>query len=77
LHFCGADIGDSSRLWGDRLAFEDARNALIASSLPAFAMAIPDYQTLMLPLLRLAADGEVHSARSAHDSLAAQFELTE
>ena len=40
-------------------------------------MAIPDYQTLMLPLLRLAADGEVHSARSAHDSLAAQFELTE
>jgi len=40
-------------------------------------MAIPDYQTLMLPLLRLAADGEIHNARSAREALAAQFGLTE
>lgn len=26
-------------------------------------MAIPDYQTLMLPLLKLAGDGAVHSKR--------------
>ncbi|MFT4564111.1 MAG: restriction endonuclease Mrr, partial [Gammaproteobacteria bacterium] len=28
-------------------------------------MAIPDYQSIMLPLLRLASDGEVHRFRSA------------
>lgn len=39
-------------------------------------MAIPDYQSIMLPLLRLASDGEVHRFRSAVESLAEQFELT-
>ncbi|MEO0985956.1 MAG: restriction endonuclease [Cyanobacteria bacterium J06639_14] len=40
-------------------------------------MAIPDYQSIMLPLLRLAVDGEIHRFRSAIEELAEQFELTE
>lgn len=41
------------------------------------AMAIPDYQTLMLPLLRFASDGEEHSLRQTMDVLAQEFKLTE
>jgi len=40
-------------------------------------MAIPDYQTIMLPLLELTTDGQEHSLREAYDSLADHFELTE
>lgn len=40
-------------------------------------MLIPDYQTLMLPLLRLAGDGAVHSKRNTVPELASQFGLTE
>ena len=40
-------------------------------------MSIPDYQTLMLPLLRLAADGSEHRFRDAVEQLAASFELTD
>ena len=40
-------------------------------------MAIPDYQTLMLPLLKYASDGEVHALRAAYDDLSAEFGLTE
>lgn len=40
-------------------------------------MTIPDYQTVMLPLLRLASDGHEHSARAAIEKLAVQFELSE
>jgi restriction system protein len=40
-------------------------------------MAIPDYQTLMLPLLKVAADGKVHAKRDALHELAQRFELTE
>jgi restriction system protein len=40
-------------------------------------MPIPDYQTLMLPLLRLTRDGAEHPFREAVDSLAAEFELTD
>lgn len=39
-------------------------------------MAIPDYQTLMLPLLRFAADGIDHTTREAVDELATEFQLT-
>lgn len=39
-------------------------------------MPIPDYQTIMLPLLRLAADGQEHSFRDAVDKLAEEFSLT-
>jgi restriction system protein len=40
-------------------------------------MAIPDYQSVMLPLLRLAADGQEHSAREAVETLADHFGLSE
>ena len=40
-------------------------------------MAIPDFQTLMLPLLRLTADGKEHTARDVVASLAQEFCLTE
>ncbi len=38
---------------------------------------IPDYQTVMLPLLNLAADGEEHRLRDAIEELADHFKLTE
>jgi restriction system protein len=40
-------------------------------------MAIPDYQTIMLPLLKFAADNQEHSLREAVDYLADEFELSE
>jgi len=40
-------------------------------------MTIPDYQTVMLPLLKYAADRKDHSLREAVDSLAEQFKLSE
>ena len=38
-------------------------------------MAIPDYQTCMLPFLRFLADGKEHSLRDAEDALAQHFNL--
>jgi restriction system protein len=40
-------------------------------------MAIPDYQTIMLPLLQFAEDGQEHAKREAIEYLAEQFQLTE
>lgn len=40
-------------------------------------MAIPDYQSLMLPLLLLASDGAEHRFRSAVEQLANEFQLTD
>ena len=40
-------------------------------------MAIPDYQSLMLPFLRLASDGQEHRFRDAVEQLAAEFQLTD
>jgi restriction system protein len=40
-------------------------------------MAVPDYQSLMLPLLQYIADQEEHSARETIDALADQFDLTD
>jgi len=40
-------------------------------------MAIPDYQSIMLPLLKFAGDQEEHSLRQAIDSLAQEFELSD
>ena len=40
-------------------------------------MAIPDYETLMLPLLRLAADGSVHRFSESVEQLADEFSLSE
>ena len=39
-------------------------------------MAIPDYQSCMLPFLRFLADGHEHSLRDAEEALAEHFELT-
>lgn len=39
-------------------------------------MPIPDYQALMLPLLKLAGDGTEHKFRDAVEALAVEFELT-
>jgi restriction system protein len=39
-------------------------------------MTIPDYQTLMLPLLKLLEDGEEHTIRDCVEKLAEQFQLT-
>lgn len=40
-------------------------------------MPIPDYQSLMLPVLKLAADGEEHKFSHAVDALADQFDLSQ
>jgi restriction system protein len=40
-------------------------------------MAIPDYQTLMLPLLKIAGDGQEHRISDVVDQLARDFRLTE
>jgi restriction system protein len=40
-------------------------------------MTIPDYQTVMLPLLRFAADGQEHSLREAIEKLADHFDLSD
>ena len=40
-------------------------------------MAIPDYQTVMLPLLRFAGDRQEHSLRETIDALAEEFALTD
>jgi restriction system protein len=39
-------------------------------------MAIPDYQSIMLPLLQLAGDGQEHRSRDAILTLGEQFHLT-
>jgi restriction system protein len=40
-------------------------------------MTIPDYQSLMLPLLKFVADQQQHSLQEATEALARQFELAE
>jgi restriction system protein len=39
-------------------------------------MPIPDYQSCMLPLLRLASDGEIHKFADSIETLSEQFKLT-
>ena len=39
-------------------------------------MPVPDFQTLMLPLLRFAADGKEHSVAEARGAIASEFHLT-
>lgn len=40
-------------------------------------MAVPDFQSLMMPLLRVARDGQGHSLAEARDVLAAEFKLSD
>ncbi len=39
-------------------------------------MAIPDYQTMMLPFLKELGDGKEHALSSVRESLASKFSLT-
>jgi restriction system protein len=39
-------------------------------------MAVPDFQSLMMPLLRIARDGQEHSLTEARDVLATEFKLS-
>lgn len=38
---------------------------------------IPDYQTIMLPLLEFVADGKTYGSREVIEGLAEQYKLTE
>jgi restriction system protein len=38
---------------------------------------IPDYQTLMLPLLKLISDGQIHTTQDAVNQLSKEFKLTD
>jgi restriction system protein len=40
-------------------------------------VAVPDFQSLMLPLLRIAGDGKEHALADARAQLAAEFKLTQ
>ncbi len=40
-------------------------------------MTVPDYQSVMLPLLKALGDGEEHSLHEVIETLADQFELTD
>ena len=40
-------------------------------------MPVPDFQSLMLPMLRIAGDGKEHSLAEARTLLSKQFELSE
>ena len=41
----------------------------------ATEMAVPDFQSLFLPILKLAADGQVHTLADAMDFVAQAFAL--
>jgi len=45
--------------------------------LKLFHVLIPDYQTLMLPLLKLVSDGQAHQYRNLIESLAVQFDVSD
>lgn len=40
-------------------------------------MAVPDFQSLMLPLLKLAGDGQQHTIAEAVERLAQEFQLSD
>ena len=39
-------------------------------------MAVPDFQSLMLPLLRIAGDGREHALAEARETLAGELKLS-
>lgn len=59
----------------------DPGSGILRSAVPLLIgddpMAIPDFQSLMRPLLELAQDGRDHTLSEARDVLARQFELTD
>lgn len=40
-------------------------------------MAVPDYQSILLPLLKIAADGNEHAINKTTEALAQQFNLSD
>ena len=56
--------------------FEDILAAAIRTA-EEINLSIPDYQTIMLPLLQLTSDGQEHRFRDAVETLAEQFHLTD
>ncbi len=40
-------------------------------------MAVPDYQSFMLPILRMLGDGEIYNGREINERMAEEFQLTE
>jgi restriction endonuclease Mrr len=50
---------------------------MIQCASQALTMPIPDHQTLMLPLLKVAGDGQEHRTSDVADRLARDFKLTE
>ena len=40
-------------------------------------MAVPDYQSFMLPILRMLGDGEIYNGREINERIAEEFQLTE
>jgi len=49
----------------------------ISNDCEVTAVAVPDFQSIMLPLLTLAGDGQEHSYRETIDRLADEFQLSE
>ena len=45
--------------------------------LGGYVMPIPDFQTIMLPFLKFAGDGQEHAKHEVVDKLAADFNLNE
>src|SRR5919107_4961195 len=64
---CGAKSGDAVT-WADNCG---------CLRMGTWVMTIPDYQTVMFPLLRFAADGQEHSLREAIENLADHFDLSD
>src|SRR5215467_9356356 len=46
-------------------------------AVPGITVSIPDFQTIMKPLLQLASDGKQHSNGEAREALARTFKLTD
>lgn len=69
----GSILPTDSRFFTRPIVFNES---VLVTSI-GIAMAIPDYQTIMLPLLQLAGDGQEHRFRDAIEQLASQFELTD
>jgi restriction system protein len=54
-----------------------ARSEIARAYPGTMGMAVPDFQSLMLPLLRIAADGREHSLGEARDVLGSEFRLSD
>ena len=58
-------------------AFDEGARCSKVSDVESPVMSIPDFQTLMLPLLECFADGLEHTSLQTEEQLAAKFGVTE